>query len=65
MNKEVAWDIDTKEMFNGWSLSLVNRRSNSDQSVQYIGLARTNSDCDSLSKHVYLYNTYRHKYNGT
>ncbi|KXH44027.1 hypothetical protein CSIM01_12180 [Colletotrichum simmondsii] len=37
-----AWDFDTKDMFNGWSLTLMNRRSDSDQSIQYIGLEPTN-----------------------
>ncbi|KAI3543046.1 hypothetical protein CABS02_10170 [Colletotrichum abscissum] len=40
-----AWGFDTKDMFNGWSLTLTNRKSDSDQSIQYIGLESTNPEC--------------------
>ncbi|UQC83247.1 uncharacterized protein CLUP02_08741 [Colletotrichum lupini] len=39
-----AWGFDTKDMFNGWSLTLTNRKSDSDQSIQYIGLEPTNPE---------------------
>ncbi|KAK1446166.1 hypothetical protein CMEL01_10409 [Colletotrichum melonis] len=39
-----AWDFDTKDMFDGWSLTATNRKSDSDQSIQYIRLEPVNPE---------------------
>ncbi|KAK1701345.1 hypothetical protein BDP55DRAFT_18036 [Colletotrichum godetiae] len=59
------WSQGKQDMLNWWALSLTNHYSLSDQSLQYLGIAPQNPECEGFSHYVYLYNIYRQRCWGT
>jgi hypothetical protein len=60
-----SWSFTYDDMYNGWSLSLLDRKDLSDQSMQYIGLAPGFPECADLPEYVQLFNAYRQQCQGT
>ncbi|KAF4851044.1 hypothetical protein CGCSCA4_v003587 [Colletotrichum siamense] len=58
-----TWYHESKDLYVGstaCSLSLTDRKDESDQSLQYVGLAPGNPDCTQYAPHnIYAYNIYR------
>ncbi|RFU35495.1 hypothetical protein B7463_g855, partial [Scytalidium lignicola] len=61
-----TWDLTIADLYNGWSLILLDETNVSDQSMQYIGFAPgTQTPCYSLSTYTQLYNVNRQQCKGT
>lgn len=60
-----SWDFTRFDLHNEWSLSLLNRKSLSDQSRQYIGIEPNFQVCKRLSAHVQGLDVQRRQCEGT
>lgn len=71
-DKDDYWTFDSSDLYNWWSLSMMDRKLLSDQSTQYIGLSpntidlsRSSIECEALPDYIYLFNIYRKACKGT
>ncbi|KAK1478449.1 hypothetical protein CCUS01_04794 [Colletotrichum cuscutae] len=69
MESNNTWYYESKDLFVGssaCSLSLTDRKGESDQSLQFVGLAPGNPNCTQYAPHnIYTYNIYRKPCRGT